>query len=190
MKRSTANIDSSFRSPVNEREEVLYEQEGVVGVKIMTGKPLETADSSSCTVDWELGSLHKTELSLHVSDTNVTWSVCGAPVRGTRIYPWCVSWHLGVPSFPYGGMPCSVSVQLVEPQLDVPGFFDSSWKALPFLVSGLGVDWWGRWERKGGWEGSGNCGWYVKWKKNVITKCGNLHYFNIVLPLATLASIK
>lgn len=70
-----------------------------VGTKIITEKPTETinqANGSSQTLGGQLGGLQGANLGpLHVDDSGVTWSVCGAPRSGSRTCPWHRSWLLG-----------------------------------------------------------------------------------------------
>lgn len=97
-------------SPVEDREEGLYEQ-GVS--KLGWGHPqrqLTQACGSSWTLDQQLGSIHWMDLGLlHVGDSYVAWYTCGVTSSETRICPSTCTDSLE--TIPYGGVPLSALMQ-------------------------------------------------------------------------------
>lgn len=117
-----------------------------VGVKIMIGKPTETADPSS----QELPDSRPTA-------REPAWD---QPSSGVRISPSCTSWLFGTHSLWWDAwlsLDAGARSSLL-PEIDMPGFIDSLREALLYLGQGLkrGVV-----ERKGR-EEKGETGWYVK----------------------------
>lgn len=108
------------------------------GVKSMTGKPTEKADPSSFEFTDSRPTAGEPAWSQTRPPTRVTvcvsWTICGTPDSGTKIYSEFIRWLFV--ATPYGGVPCSVSMQgevLVLSLPNVPGLVDSPQKALPFL---------------------------------------------------------
>lgn len=108
------------------------------GVKSMTKTPTENADPSSFEFTVSRPTAGEPAWSQTRCPTRVTvcvsWTICGTPESGTKIYSKFIRWLFGATL--YGGVPCSASMQgevLVLSLPNVPGRVDSPQKALPFL---------------------------------------------------------